>query len=260
MTATPTAVALSVVIPALDEADRLPATLEQVYAHLGQCPQWLPAEVIVVDDGSRDGTPAAASVVRAPSFVFPLLRVHDRNRGKGAAVRTGFAASRGTRVLLSDADLAAPITELGVLAAADDGQSVVIGSRAVNRALITLRQPLYRDLMGRCFNLLTRALVLSGLGDTQCGFKLWPGDLARAVAAVQRLDGFAYDVEQLVLARRWGFTVREVAVHWRHVEASRVLPLRHSAQMLRDLVRLWWWLRTGAVAAAAPYSPPPPIA
>jgi dolichyl-phosphate beta-glucosyltransferase len=104
--------------------------------------------------------------------------------------------------------------------------------------------------MGRVFNRFVRVLVLPGLADTQCGFKLFPGSLARDLASVQRLDGFAFDVELLVLARRWGHRVREVPVRWDHVEASRVQALRHSSQMLKDLLRLAWWRWSGGLAAA----------
>lgn len=104
--------------------------------------------------------------------------------------------------------------------------------------------------MGRTFNLIVRMLGLSRIHDTQCGFKLFPGNLARSLAAVQRLDGFAFDVELLVIARSWGYPVHEVGVRWRHIEASRVLAVRHSAQMLRDLLRLWWWRTSGALPPA----------
>jgi dolichyl-phosphate beta-glucosyltransferase len=232
---------LSVVIPAFNEIDRLPATLAAIAAHIVSRPHWSPAEVVVVDDGSGDGTDrAAASFVPTPGLDLVLLQ-HPTNCGKGAAVRTGFAASRGAQVLLCDADEATPIDELERLAASADGGSVVIGSRAVDRTLISVRQPLRRDLLGRLFNLATRLGGLAREHDTQCGFKLFPGDLARALAGAQRLNGFAYDVELLVLARRWGFSVREVAVSWRHVSGSRITPLRHGPEMLRDLVRLWWW-------------------
>ena len=130
--------------------------------------------------------------------------------------------------------------------AAEDG-GVAIGSRAVQRRLIEVRQPRHRDLMGRTFNLVVRALGLSGIHDTQCGFKLFPGNLARGLATVQRLDGFAFDVELLVIARSWGYLIHEVGVRWRHIEASRVLAGRHSAQMLRDLLRLWWWRNIGTL-------------
>jgi dolichyl-phosphate beta-glucosyltransferase len=238
---------LSVVIPALNERDRLPPNLDRIVGYLDSYRYWLPAEIVVVDDGSTDGTGAAVQAVDLPDGIALHLYIHPRNRGKGAATRTGFAGSRGEWVLLTDADLAAPIEGLKILAEAADTGAVAVGSRAVDRRLITNPQPWYRDLMGRTFNLAVRALKLSSFSDTQCGFKLFPGDLARALAAAQRLDGFAFDVEYLALAEAWEISVREVGVEWQHVEASRVLAARHSAQMLRDLLRLWWWRTTGAL-------------
>lgn len=242
---------LSVVIPALNEASRLPPSLRAVAGYLVGNPQWMPAEIVVVDDGSGDGTAVAARAVNMVDGIDMQVFVHSENRGKGAAVRTGFAASTGEMVLLSDADLATPIEELDVLAKGIPKRGVAIGSRAVDRGLITSRQPRYRDLMGRMFNLVVRLLVFRGISDTQCGFKLFSGELARALAGVQRIEGFAYDVEHLVLAHSWGRPIREIAVRWHHVEASRVAPIRHSSQMIRDLVRIWWWRAAGRLA------PPP---
>lgn len=240
---------LSVVIPAFNEADRLSPTLARVVSFLAGAAGWRPAEIIVVDDGSADGTAdVARSQPRADDIAITVAR-HPVNRGKGAAVRTGFARSRGEWVLLTDADMSAPIEDLTVLAGAAEPDAVAAGSRAVDRRLVTQRQPLHRDLMGRTFNLAIRALGLTRLGDTQCGFKLFPGGLARDLAAAQRIDGFAFDVELLVLARKWGVEIREVGVHWEHVEASRVMAVRHSSQMLRDALRLCWWRATGALAA-----------
>jgi dolichyl-phosphate beta-glucosyltransferase len=244
---------LSVVIPAFNEVDRLPPTLAEIGRYLGATPAWLPAELIVVDDGSLDGTAAAAEAIGLPDGLALELVRHSRNRGKGAAVRSGFLHSRGAEILLCDADLATPIGELAVLAASGSPASVRIGSRALDRSLIATRQPSYRDLMGRTFNLAVRALVLPGIHDTQCGFKLFPGELGRALAAAQRIDGFAYDVELLFLGRRWGAPLVEVPVRWRHVEASRVEPLKHSAEMLRDLL----WLRLRAAAGRLPPAHPP---
>jgi dolichyl-phosphate beta-glucosyltransferase len=239
---------LSVVIPALNEAGRLPPTLGRIGTYLAEHPDWLPAEIIVVDDGSSDGTVTAASCVELGDGVGLTIAEHPVNRGKGAAVRTGFGLSAGAWVLLTDADLSAPIEELSVLARAVSRRSVVVGSRAVKRELVTTPQPRHRDLMGRTFNLILRGLRLTKIRDTQCGFKLFPGDLARALAAVQRLDGFAFDVELLLVARLWGFGLQEVGVLWNHVEASRVMPGRHSLQMFRDAVRLWWWKSGGDLA------------
>ncbi len=230
---------LSIVVPCLDEAHRLPPSLRGIADYLERQPRWLPAEMIVVDDGSRDGTAAAARAVEMPERVALSILRHDRNRGKGAAVRTGFAGSSGHSVLICDADLATPIEELDVVQRAAGNSRVAFGSRAVDRSKIAVRQPLYRDFMGRTFNLAVRLLTLPGVYDTQCGFKLFPGELARALARVQQMDGFAFDVELLFLARRWGFEIVEVPVCWRHVEASRVRPVLHSSEMIRDVFRLW---------------------
>jgi len=245
-------VRLSIVIPALNESSRLPTTLEKIADYLAAEGTWLPAEIIVVDDGSVDGTASAAGSLESTPGVRLRIATHRKNRGKGAAVRTGFNLATGDFVLLTDADLSAPIEELPLLErAAAVGGVVAVGSRAVDRRLIENPQPRHRDLMGRTFNLMVRALRLSRLHDTQCGFKLFPGKLATALAGVQRLNGFAFDVEYLVVAESWGHRIDEVAVRWQHVEASRVLALRHSSQMMRDLLRLWWWRLTRAL-------PPPP--
>lgn len=238
---------LSIVIPALNEAGRLEPTLDRVTSFLADAPDWRPAEIIVVDDGSSDRTAEIARSHRAGDGVNLVVAEHPTNRGKGAAVRTGFSRSTGDWVLLTDADMSAPIDDLEVLAAVADHRALAVGSRAVDRRLVTQRQPLHRDLMGRTFNLAIRALGLTRLGDTQCGFKLFPGDLARSLAAAQRLDGFAFDVELLVLARHWGYGIHEVGVHWQHVEASRVMAVRHSSQMLRDALKLWWWRTLGTL-------------
>jgi dolichyl-phosphate beta-glucosyltransferase len=140
--------------------------------------------------------------------------------------------------------MATPISEIDALV--DPAFSgVAIGSRAVDRRRIEHRQPAYRSLMGRIFNLAVRCLALSGVRDTQCGFKLFPGDLGRALAGVQRIDGFAYDVELLVRARSGGHEIRELPVRWRHIEASRVRAVRHSMEMFLDLLRIWWWRISG---------------
>lgn len=234
---------LSVVIPAYNEARRLPATLTEVVRYLSNRPAWLPAEILVVDDGSKDRTlEVAGSTTTTDSITIQCLR-HPRNRGKGAAVRTGFAASRGEVILLCDADLATPIEELDTLAAnLTDG--VAIGSRAIDRDRIERGQPKYRDLMGRGFNLAVQVFAVRGIQDTQCGFKLFDGGLGRRMAAVQRLDGFAFDVELLLLARTWDREIREIPVRWSHVDESRVRPVAHSADMLLDLFRIGWWRLT----------------
>jgi dolichyl-phosphate beta-glucosyltransferase len=236
---------LTIVIPSFNEAERLPGTLEA----LADCPPVHRlahrVEVVVVDDGSRDGTARVA--VEHPEARRLGLRVtrHTENRGKGAAVRTGFVSAGGDLVLLADADAATPFAEIEVLASVALGRALVVGSRAVDRSMILRRQPMYRDAMGRIFNHAVRMLVVPGVRDTQCGFKLYPGSLARRLAAVQTTDGFAFDVEHLLLARAWGWPVIERAVHWRHVEESRVRAGRHSLDMLRSVIGLWWRARRG---------------
>ena len=234
---------LSVVIPSYNEARRLPSTLVEIVGFLENRPRWLPAEILVVDDGSSDETAEIAGrAALAPGITLRCL-VHEGNRGKGAAVRTGFGAARGEVILLCDADMATPIEEIEALGASFPG-GVAIGSRAIDRSRIEQPQPKYRDLMGRTFNLAVQLLAVPGVGDTQCGFKLFDGDLGRSLAEVQRIDGFAFDVELLFLARARGCPISEVPVRWRHVEESRVQPLAHSADMFADLLRIAWWRLT----------------
>jgi dolichyl-phosphate beta-glucosyltransferase len=234
---------LSIVIPAFNEAERLPGTLRRIAGYLAGRQHLLPAEVIVADDGSRDATSQVAAAFVMPANVEMRVVTLPRNRGKGAAVRAGLSACRGDRVLISDADLATPIEEIETLLGVQAG--VVTGSRALRRELIARRQPLARDLLGRLFNHVLRWLRLTSLHDTQCGFKLIDGDLARVLAIRLRLDGFAYDVEMLARAERVGQRVVEVPVRWFHQDDSRVRTLRHGAQMLRDIARIRWWLWIG---------------
>jgi len=232
---------LSLVIPALNEERRLPAAMDSIVSFLLRSENFLPAEIIIVDDGSSIEIASVLKPDLAHGMVDIRILRHEETRGKGAAIRTGFASARGENVLITDADLSAPIDQLDVLLREQKANTVVIGSRAVDRSLIVNPQPAHRDFMGRCFNVMVRALVLPGIHDSQCGFKLFPGCLARDLARVQRLDGFAFDVEYLYLSRKWGFEISEVGVRWAHVEASRVLPGRHSLQMFRDMLRLWGW-------------------
>lgn len=210
--------ALSVIVPAYNEAARLGTTLARVSAFLAD----RDAELLVVDDGSRDATASIAEACGAR-----VVR-HAANRGKGAATRTGMLAATGERLLLCDADLATPIEELANLEAAlDAGADVAIGSRA--RATTTIAQPWPRRVLGRGFRLLVRAGLGLTVRDPMCGFKLFTREAAHDLFARSRIDGFAFDVEILYLARR-RWTVIEVPVQWRHVKGSRV-------QLGRDVVR-----------------------
>ncbi|REJ74641.1 MAG: glycosyltransferase family 2 protein [Acidobacteria bacterium] len=238
-TATPvgeaTSLGLSVVVPAFDERLRLPSSLERICAYLKSVGRLDRSEILVVDDGSRDGTADLASDWPEPTVRFLRL---EENRGKGAALRTGVLASRGDLVLLCDADLSTPIEDLERLEARLEEAPVVFGSRARPESAIGRRQPWYRNQMGKTFNRLLWLLGVRGVRDTQCGFKLLRGDVARRLFERLTIDRFAYDVELLLAARAAGHEVVEVGVRWDHVEESRVHPVRDAARMLYDVARL----------------------
>ena len=230
---------LSLVIPAYNEQARLPYTLSQIEAYV--CRGGLDCEVIVVDNGSRDATSA---VVQQASLRFSALRLlRTDHRGKGRAVRTGVLAADGGVVIFADADLSWQVGDLSrFLALVDEHSPIVIGSREGAGAR-RIGEPIYRHLMGRVFNRVVQALAVPGIEDSQCGFKAFRADAARAVFSRQRIDGFGFDVEVLYLARRLGFGVRVVPLRWEHKENSRVAPLRDTLLMLSDVlgVRLNAW-------------------
>jgi dolichyl-phosphate beta-glucosyltransferase len=219
---------LSVVIPAFNEVRRLPPTLEKIQRHLAGRPH----EILVVDDGSQDGT-----AERAAAAGVEVLR-NDGNRGKGYSVRRGMLAAKGGHRLMTDADLSTPIEELDrLLGKMDEGYDVVIASRALPESNVEIRQPWYRENTGRLFNLCVRMLALPGLQDTQCGFKLFSAAAAEQSFAPARLDGFSFDVEALFVARRRGFRIAEVPVTWRNDEATRVDTFKGAVAFL-DLARI----------------------
>jgi len=231
---------LSIVVPAYNEAGRLGPSLRHALDYLRR--RGVSYELLVVDDGSRDATVQVAEGFAAEGVT--VLR-HERNRGKGGAVKTGVLASRGGRVLLSDADFSTPLEEVEKLEARLAGSPVVLGSRAVAGARLEKRQPFYRELMGKTFNRIIRLLGVRGLHDTQCGFKLLRGDVARSLCAAMTIDGFAYDVELVWLAQRQGLPVAEVGVVWVNSPDSRVSPIKSSLEMLRDVVLMRWRHRGG---------------
>ena len=224
---------LSVVIPAYNEAERLPRSLARVLEYLGaRGGAW---EVLVVDDGSRDGTAARARAVGGDAV---RVLSNEANRGKGYSVRRGMLEARGARRLMTDADLSTPIEELERLEARlAEGYDVAIASRALPGANIEVRQPWFRENAGRAFNLLVQLLLLPGLRDTQCGFKLFSAAAAQAAFAPARLDGFSFDVEVLYIARRQGRRIVEVPVTWRNDAATRVGSLK-GLQAFADLLRI----------------------
>lgn len=230
---------LSIIVPAFNEELRLPATLDTLQQYL-QTRSFAFVEVVVVNDGSRDGT---ASIVRQYAAADPRIRLLENpgNRGKGYAVRHGMKEAQGEWVLFTDADLSAPIDELDKLAAAiaKDNADGAIGSRAVDRSLVGRHQSLAREISGRTFNLVMRLVTGLPYLDTQCGFKVLSQRAAHAVAARQQSDGFGFDVEILYIAQKLGFKVLEVPVRWFNVEGSKV-SLWNGMQAFLDPWKIRW--------------------
>jgi glycosyltransferase involved in cell wall biosynthesis len=238
---------LSIVIPAFNEERRLPATLERIAAYINVSSR--ATEVIVVDDGSRDGTIGVAESFREK---LPDLRVisNGRNRGKGYSVRHGFMESRGEIVLFTDADLSAPIEEADKLLAKMDGYDVAIGSRAVNRDLIEVHESKFRELAGIIFNRIVRLILRLPFVDTQCGFKAFQREKCKVIFEQQTIERFGFDPELLYLARHHGLRTAEVAVRWAHSPATKVNMLRDSVQMFLDVVIIRWNSMSGRYRVA----------
>jgi glycosyltransferase involved in cell wall biosynthesis len=231
-----TDITYSIVIPAYNEGERLSATLEKVLAYVHS--QGWNAEVIVVNDGSRDNT---ADLVRAFAAKDPILRLVENpgNRGKGYAVRNGILNSRGEIVVFSDADLSSPIEEMPkLLAALADGADIAIGSRWLQADLQTQRQSLHRQLFGRIFNGLNRTILGLKYKDTQCGFKAFTRRAAQKILPLQRIERWGFDPEILFLARKFGFRVAEIPVRWGHVGGTRINPVIDGARMFQEMVRI----------------------
>jgi dolichyl-phosphate beta-glucosyltransferase len=226
---------VSVVIPAYNEDKRIAPTLHRVAGWLSS--EGAKFEIVVVDDGSRDDT---AQVVSAAASDDPRIRLvsNGSNRGKGYSVRHGMLEATGRWRLFSDADMSTPIEELAKLAARTGDAEVVIGSRGLRESQILRRQPIYRESMGRIFNLLVQAAALPGIHDSQCGFKLFRGDVAEAVFRRVTIDGFGFDVEALFIARRLGYRLAEVPVVWVDDPATKVRPVRDASRMAMDLLRV----------------------
>jgi dolichyl-phosphate beta-glucosyltransferase len=245
----------SIVIPAYNEGTRLGATLEKVLAYVRA--QGWNAEVIVVNDGSRDNT---ADLVRGFAAKDPMLRLVENpgNRGKGYAVRNGMLNARGEIVVFSDADLSSPIEEMPkLLAALAAGADIAIGSRWLRAEMQTQRQSAFRQMAGRIFNALNRIILGLHFKDTQCGFKAFTRRASQTILPLQRIERWGFDPEILFLARKFGFRVEEVAVLWGHSGDTRIHPVLDGARMFQEMVRIRWYDLTGkydggAAAGAQP--------
>ncbi len=228
---------VSIVIPAFNEAGRIAESMQKIDAYIRQ--SRLPAEIIVVDDGSKDAT---SEIVRRLGIKGLRLIRNGENHGKGYTVRQGVLAASGKYVLFTDADLSAPIDELSRLLeiANREGADIVIGSRNLDRRYIEKHQSRFRELGGMVFNLMVRWLLDLPLRDTQCGFKLFHRERSRRLFEQQTTLGFGFDPELLFLAKRQGLKIREAPVRWSHAEGSKVRFLRDGIHMFFDLVRIRW--------------------
>lgn len=228
---------LSVVIPAYNEVQRLTPTLDRISEYLES--RDLQYEVLVVDDGSSDGT--ANLVEKYPNPQVTLLSI-GRNPGKGAAVRRGVLESTGKMILITDADLSTPIEEIEKLEPylSPDQCDVVLGSRAVQGAEIKKHQAFYREFMGRTFNVIIQILGVRGIRDTQCGFKLLRGSVARSIFQRLTTSGFAFDVELVWLAQLEGLGIQEVGVVWINSPVSKVRIWIDPLKMIVEVVLFKW--------------------
>jgi len=233
----------SVIIPAYNERARIRATLDRVLAYASE--RGWNAEIIVVNDGSRDDT---AEIARKYAAVNSRLRLLENpgNRGKGYSVRNGMLHARGEVLLFTDADLSSPIEEAEKLfAAIAAGADVAIGSRWLRSDLQSQRQPLYRQLFGRIFNLMLRITLGLTFRDTQCGFKAFTRRAAQTIFPLQTVERWGFDPELLYLAKKFGFKIAEVPVAWAHSEGTRISPLRDGIRMFAEMLKIRWNALTG---------------
>jgi dolichyl-phosphate beta-glucosyltransferase len=232
---------ISIVIPAYNEEKRLDRTLARIRDYFANVPtSHREIEIIVVNDGSTDGT---ANLVRRWMNEMPCLRLVENggNRGKGYSVRHGILEALGTIALFTDADLSSPIEESQkLLAAIDAGSDVSIGSRGVDRSMIVVHQSIFREVAGIIFNRFVKLFTGLPFEDTQCGFKAFVRERSRIIFEQQRIEGFGFDPEILFLAQRHGLRTAEVPVRWAHDAATRVHVFRDSLRMFADLLLIRW--------------------
>lgn len=225
---------ISVVIPAYNEENRLPATLESVYEYLKSSGKSF--EILIVDDGSQDKTAAVVESFAKHAEGVRLL-TYSPNQGKGYAVRTGILSCLGATILIDDADGSSPISELSKLEqAVGNGFDIAIGSRAKLSTTTKVTALSYRKFLGNTFNAIVQALLLPGMLDTQCGFKLFRRKAAMEAFSQARLKGYGFDVETLYIARIHGYKIEEVPINWNHVDGSKVNVVFDSACMFFEIL------------------------
>lgn len=225
---------LSLIIPAYNEGERLPATLPPVIEFLEAQPY--ASELIIVNNNSRDNT---GEIARQFAVARPYIRVIDElTQGKGAAVRTGMLAATGDYLFMADADFSMPVSEIAKFLPPNlSHYDVAIGSREA-RGAVRYNEPAYRHFMGRVFNFYVKVLAIPGFEDTQCGFKCFRREVAHDILPSQTIDGWAFDVELLFIALRRGYRVVEIPVVWYYGENSRISPVRDTINMIREVLRI----------------------
>lgn len=234
---------LSIIIPAYNEAKRIPKTLLAMDAYLSSVNY--PYEIIVVNDGSRDNT---SEVVGNMAKIVKNLKLIDikKNRGKGGVVRDGMLAAKGDIRLFMDADNSTSVDQIEkMIPFFKEGYGVVFGSRTVPGAKLEPPEPLYRRFIGKALNLLVQVLLLPGIWDTQCGFKAYTAEAAEKIFSVSKVSTWGFDAETLALARKFGYRIKEIPVRWVNDMRSTV-RFSGGLQFLRDIVKIRWWIWTGA--------------
>jgi len=240
---------LSIIIPSYNEEARLPGTLQRIAEYLPTLR--LRTEVLVVNDGSTDRTATVAESFHGKLTGLRVLS-NGTNRGKGYSVRHGMLEAQGDMVLFTDADLSAPIEEAEkLLSPLNNGYDVAIGSRAMDRSLISTRQSIFRETAGIIFNKIVRMVLRLPFVDTQCGFKAFRRERCRIIFEQQRIEGFGFDPELLYLARHYGLRAIEIPVRWGHSEATKVNMLGDSLKMFGDIFTIRWNAMSGRYARTA---------
>lgn len=243
---------VSVIIPAYNEEDRLPATLDSVYEYMEK--NWSDFEIVVVDDGSEDST---TEVVEKYSLDHPKARVisYSNNRGKGHAVRVGMLEAIGDYRIYNDADGSSPIEEIDkLIQSMEAGSELAFGSRAKPDNSRVVDALAYRKYMGNTFNLIVQTLLLPGIHDTQCGFKMFSAKAAQDIFSVAQENGFAFDVEILYICRLRNYKMEEIPINWSNVDGSKVNVLIDSPKMFLQVLKIFFGARTGKYKKLVAYS------
>lgn len=226
---------VSIIMPAYDEEVNISHSLSEILSFLQN--KKYTSEIIVVDDGSTDATCSIVNKFARSKFRLRLIK-HQKNEGKGMAIRTGMLAAKGKFRILCDADLSTHINHLDFFMRTASSADVVIGSRAIKGSRLLVRQKLHREFMGRIFNFLVQLFLLNGIKDTQCGFKLYSERAAKVIFPLQRIKGWSSDVESLYLARKYGLRIKEVPVIWKNNPESRVSLVIDPIKMLLSIIAI----------------------